>query len=213
MKKNCSIIVLISLLIFLCITPIHHAGECTYGSVEAWFRTVAGPWENATAHPVLSRGEYFEIKINVSIKTDLRVVYIKLHEFGTSVYEVIMGPSIMEQLLELWKPTQSHPSWTYSWTMRVKTNTSWINGNSPLELYVQFTKNDNDDASVTFDVINALIIDSLREPNSSLIPVTNVSLPKNDSHRLTSLSSYEIMLVVILVNILVIMIRKRHSVK
>jgi sarcinarray family protein len=210
MKRNWSFIVFLSLVILLSITPNHRAGECRYGSVQAWFRTANEPWENATVHPVLSRGESFEIKVNLSIKTDLRVVYIKLHEFGTSVYEVITGPSRMEQLFELWKPDPSHQPKMYIWTMQVKTNTSWINGNSPLELYVQFTKNDNDDATITFDILNAFVIDAPPEAHSSELPNETVSSHKNDAYRLPSLSTVASLLVVIVIHRI---LQKQHALK
>ncbi len=147
----------------LLVMPLTNAAECTYGSVKAWFRTFSGEWVNATAHPFLHRGESFEIKVSIFTTTDLRVVYLKLHEFGTPVYEVISGPSMMEQVLENREPFEWNHSWTSNWTMQVQANTTWVNASSPLEVFVQFTKNHDDDATVTFDILNAYILDSLWE--------------------------------------------------
>ena len=147
----------------LLVVPLTNAAECTYGSVKAWFRTPGGEWVNATAHPVLHRGESFEIKVSIFTTTDLQVVYLKLHEFGTPVYEVISGPSMMEQVLENREPLEGNHSWTSNWTMQVQANTTWVNASSPLEVFVQFTKNHDDDATVTFDILNAYILDSLWE--------------------------------------------------
>ena len=202
------IALLISLLFLFSVAPIHRAGECAYGSVHAWFRTTEGDWENATAHPMLKRGESFDIKITVSTKTDLRVVYLKLHEFGTPVYEVLTGPSTMEQLLDHWEPIQSDQSWTYVWKMRVGANTSWVNGNSPLEVYVQFTKNDEDDSSVTFDVMNAFIIDELWEHYSPEASDNNFSLQQKEPPRLSSLS---IIGVIIVLSVVVVFLRRRRQ--
>lgn len=178
-------IVLIYCLFFLFTTSTGNAADCAYGAVHAWFRSSEGIWENATAHPVLQRGEPFEIKIRIQIKTDLRVVYLKLHEFGTPAYEVIEGPSIMEQLLEHWRPTLDNQTTIYHWKLRVRINTSWVNGNSPLEVYVQFTKNDADDASVMFDVVNAYILDELWENYSSNIVNENTSKQEKNVHQLS----------------------------
>ncbi len=205
------IAVLISLLFLFSAAPIHRAGECAYGSVHAWFRTTEGDWEDATAHPMLKRGESFDIKITVITKTDLRVVYLKLHEFGTPVYEVLTGPSTMEQLLDHWGLTQSDQSWTYVWKMRVGVNTSWVNGNSPLEVYVQFTKNDQDDLSVTFDVMNAFIIDELWEQYSPEASNKNVSLQQKDHPRLTSLSIFGVIIVLALVAVFLRRRRQRNN--
>jgi len=188
MYRSFGIVFFISLLLLVSAAPIHRAGECTYGSVHAWFRTSDGDWENATAHPMLKRGESFEIKIIVRIKTDLRVVYLKLHEFGTPVYEIVTGPSTIEQLLECWKPTRSGQSWTYVWKMRVKADTSWVNGFSPLEVYVQFTKSDDDDSSCSFDVMNAFVIDELWENYSQETINENFSSQRKDASSLSSSS-------------------------
>lgn len=151
--------VILSFLIL--VAPLTNAAECTYGSVKAWFRTPDGEWVNATAHPVLHRGESFEVKVSIFTTTDLQVVYLKLHEFGTPVYEVISGPSMMEQIVENRGLLEGNHSWTVSWNMQVQADTSWVNASSPLEIFVQFTKNHDDDATVTFDIINAYILDSL----------------------------------------------------
>jgi len=161
MIKTISFLSLISLFFILSTAPIYPASECEYGAVHAWFRTSDDPWENATAHPLLRRGESFEIKISITIKKALQVFYLKLHEFGEPVYEVIEGPTAMEQLLEIRKPTLCNQSLTYLWKMRVRVNTSWVNGYGPLEVYVQFNRNDVNESWVNFDVMTAYIVDEL----------------------------------------------------
>lgn len=177
----------VNLLVLVSAVPPSSAGECAYGSVDAWFKTSNTDWENATAHPILKRGETFEIKILVRMKTDLRVVYVKLHEFGTPVFEVITGPSTMEQLLEHWAPTDSDPPMIYIWKMRVRANTSWVNAYSPLEVYVQFTK-DDDDSSVNFDVLNAFIIDELWGDFSQELPNESYSSQRKNALQLSNVS-------------------------
>jgi sarcinarray family protein len=201
MIKSFGMAFFISLLFLISAAPIHRAGECTYGSVHARFRMVDGDWENATAHPMLKRGESFEIKIIVRVKTNLRVVYLKLHEFGTPVYEVITGPSTMEQLLEHWGPTQSDQSWTYVWKMRVKADTSWVNGFSPLEVYVQFTKSDDDDSSITFDVMNTFIIDELWENYPQETINENFSSQTKDVPMLSSSSFLAVIIILFLAGV------------
>jgi sarcinarray family protein len=142
---------------------VHTAGECNYGSVHAWFRTSDGEWENATVHPLLKRNESFEIKIVVTAKTDLQVFFLKLHEFGTPVFEVVEGPTMMEQLLECRQNILSDQTFTYVWKMRVRSDTTWVNGYGPLEVFVQFNKNDTDEYRMDFDVIIAFIVDELWE--------------------------------------------------
>ena len=154
---------LIGILFIINTIPVLTAAESNYGSVQAWFRTSGGEWQNATAHPWLKRGECFEIKTVVTAKTDLQVFFIKLHEFGTPVFEVVEGPTMIEQLLECRQNILSDQTFTYVWTMRVMSDTTWINGYGPLEVFTQFNKNDTAEYRVGFDVITAFIVDELWE--------------------------------------------------
>jgi sarcinarray family protein len=139
------------------------ASECSFGSVHAWFRSSDGEWENATAHPLLKRGEAFEIKIVLATKTDLQVFFLELHEFGTPVYEVLFGPTAMEQLLECRQKILSNQTFSYVWEMQVRLDTTWVNGYAPLEVFTQFNKNDTAEHRISFDVITAFINDDLWE--------------------------------------------------
>ena len=163
MIKTMVVWCLIGLLFIINTIPVLTAAECNYGSVYAWFRTSDSEWENATAHPLLKRGESFEIKIVVTAKTDLQVFFIKLHEFGTPVFEVVKGPTMMEQLLECRQNILSDQTFSYAWKMRVRADTTWVNGYGPLEVFVQFNKNDIAEYRVGFDVITAFIVDELWE--------------------------------------------------
>lgn len=139
------------------------AGDCSYGSAQAWFKSPQGSWENATAHPVLHQGETFEIQVVISTESNLSVFFLKLHEFGTPVYEVLEGPSKIEQILEHRGMMTSGERFSYVWKLQVRTDTSWVNGYAPLELYVQFNKNDEESESVHFDVLTAFITDEPME--------------------------------------------------
>ena len=161
MIKTMVVWCLIGLLFILNTIPVLTAAECNYGSVHAWFRSSGCEWQNATAHPWLKRGESFEIKIVVTTKTDLQVFFLKLHEFGTPVFEVVEGPTLMEQFLECRQKISSDQTFSYSWKMRVKADTTWVNGYGPLEVFVQFNKNDTAEYRVDFDVITAFIVDEL----------------------------------------------------
>jgi len=159
MIRTMGVAILIGVLFVSSLVPVCIAGETAYGSVHAWFRASDGMWENATVHPLLRRGEPFDIKIVVTTKTDLKAFFLKLHEIGTPVYEVVEGPTAMEKLFENRQTMISNQFFSYLWKIRIKADTTWVNGYAPLELFVQFNKNDTDESSVNFDVINAFIID------------------------------------------------------
>jgi sarcinarray family protein len=178
-----AVLVLCSLLfILLCIQPITTAGECTYGSVYAWYKTTDKGWMNATGHPRFTPGDFFEIKIIITIKTDLQVFYVKLHEFGTPVYEVIKGPTTMEQLLEYRQHPLINQNFTYQWKLRIRPQTSWVNGYAPLEIYAQFNTNDTDESHVCFDVITAYIIDTYQEIHTNTT-INDTVNPDNETCR------------------------------
>lgn len=151
------------LFVTLCLIPDVCAGECDYGSVHAWFQAAHGRWENATAHPTLKPGDEFQIKIVISTQADLQVFFVKLHEFGTPVYEVLAGPSQLEELFEYRGEMRTNQSFSFEWTLRVRPTTTWTQGTAPLELFTQFNRNDSDECQVDFDVITAYVLPACQE--------------------------------------------------
>jgi sarcinarray family protein len=205
------VVVYFIVLLFLThMTLVHTAGECNYGSVHAWFRTSDGEWENATVHPLLKRNESFEIKIVVTAKTDLQVFFVKLHEFGTPVFEVVEGPTMMEQLLECRQNILSDQTFTYVWKMRVRSDTTWVNGYGPLEVFTQFNKNDTDEYRMDFDVITAYIVDELWENYTQENTCENFSSQNMHSVELTG---FELEGMFIAVFLLCIFMRLREQMR
>ena len=139
------------------------AGKCEYGSLYAWFRKYDEVWANATSHPTLKIGEEFEVKANITAKKDLSVMTLQLYEFGTPVFEVLEGPSIIGEYLDCGYNLMTNDSFSYTWKLRVRPNTSWVDGFAPLEVFSQFDKDQNDNCKVSFDVIVAYIVDELWE--------------------------------------------------
>lgn len=173
------------------------AGHCSYGSVHACFKHLDEPWENATAHPLLHLGETFVIQVVVMTGVSLSVFFLKLHEFGTPVYEVLEGPSRIEQILEH-RGTSPSQSFFYVWKMKVRTDTSWVNGYAPLEIYVQFNKNDDEFTSVHFDILNAFITDEpMHHAQEESVPGTSSS-PTVENQNTPSNGLGEIILIITL---------------
>lgn len=166
-------------LFFLSATSPVTAGDCRYGSVHAWFVASGGANENATARPVLIRGEVFEVQVKVTAQTSLQRFYVKLHEFGTPVYEVLAGPTVLEQLLECRGPVLRNQTFSYSWTMRVRPETSWVNGYAPLEMFVQFNVDDAESCVVAFDVILGYLTDA--DGNGSVPPQETENRPSQST--------------------------------
>ncbi len=176
-------VVLILVFLFTSVYPRVTAVESSFGSVHAWFRLHRDGWENATGHLQLQRGEAFEIKIEITPKTDLQVFFLKIHEFGTPVFEVVEGPTRMEQILECRQNLLSNHTCSYTWRIRVRPDTTWVNGYAPLEVFAQFNKDDSSSDSVNFDVVVAYVVDELWEgyimKNSSKVDIEG-NIHKNE---------------------------------
>ena len=162
-KKFVWIFVFFLLLFSHFFVSVVDAGECKYGSMYAWFRRANDEWQNATAHPYLKQGEEFEVKVVITAKTDLSVIFFKLREFGTPVFEVIDGPTVVGEILECGRSVKNGDNFTYIWRVRVKPDTEWFNAYDPLEVFAQFNKNDHDDCTVSFDVLTAYVLDEYWE--------------------------------------------------
>lgn len=202
------VLCLVILLFVMSTIPGVTAGECCYGSVHAWFKESGGSWENATAHSRLKRGETFEIKIVVTSKTDLQVFFVKLHEFGTPVFEVLQGPTEMEQLLECRQRILSNQTFSYVWKLRVRPETPWVNGYGPLEVFVQCNRNDAERCQVSYDVLVAYVVDQRWEGYIQEDRSENISL-KNTYHR--DLSGFEFEVILITVFLLFIIRRLKEQ--
>ena len=140
------------------IAPGASAGACCYGSVHAWYQGSNGQWVNATAHPVLKPGEVFRLQIRVKLSTVCQVFFLKLHEFGTPVYEVLSGPTQIEELLEYRQKIRVQYPYIFDWTVCVRPTTSWTCGSAPLELFAQLNKDNSKECTVDFDVLVATIL-------------------------------------------------------
>lgn len=138
--------------------PLASAGTCSYGSVYAWFQGSNGHWVNATAHTVLKPGEVFHLQVRVTLSSECQAFFLKLHEFGTPVYEVLAGPTQMEELFEYRGEIKVQYPYIYEWTIRVRPTTSWTCGSAPLEVFAQLNKDDSKDCTIDFDALVALIL-------------------------------------------------------
>jgi sarcinarray family protein len=187
--------------------PVGLAADCEYGSLHVQVHTMAGGWENATAHRILKRGESFEIQLTGRTSTEVSMVFVKLHEFGTPVYEVIDGPTQIEQLLEYTGPINAGQQFTYLWKIRVRPNTTWVNGYSPLEIYAQFNKNDTCSCQINFDGLIGFIVNENWDPEPTHIPQNQNSI--EDSYQ--TVPDLPLAWVIILVFLSSIFLRTRRN--
>ena len=144
------------------------AGECEYGKVEAWARTLDengewGEWRNATVHETLKVHEPFQVKVKVIAKVDCALVDLSLERMGTiKAYEVVEGPSkIMDWIYN----DNCSKGWskTYQWTIRPTGN--WTEGTAALNIRGAFYQDGY--KYVDFTIIAAYISSEEWEGNGS----------------------------------------------
>jgi len=201
-KKFVGVVVFFLLLFSTFFVSVVDAGECKYGSMYAWFRNTNEEWRNATAHPSLKLGEEFEVKVVITAGTDLSVIFFKLREFGNPVFEVIDGPTDIGELLECGRSVKNGDNFIYNWIVRVKTDTEWFNAYCPLEVFIQFNKNDHDDCTVSFDVLTAYVVNEYWDGYNATDNINSMS-EKN------SMPGFEFLMLLITVCFIVFFRRKK----
>jgi len=151
--KNKIIKTALSIIVFCIIIQISTAGENEYGIVKAWYDN-----QPATVEGVgLKINEPVEIKVEVTSKIDAFLIAVELSEPGvTKSFDVISGPSdfgeyIIEHDIKLGRVK------TYTWT--ICPNGNWTDGNAPINIFVQFTKEINDDRFIQYSIANPHIFD------------------------------------------------------
>ncbi len=139
--------------------PCTNAGECKYGKVEAWARTLNddgdwGEWRNATVHETLKTHEPFQTKVNITTNLDCQHVYLWLSRVGsTHAYEVKEGEStIMEPL----RNHDCNSNWSKEYIWTIKPTGNWTEGTAALNVEGQFHAFGKD-KFIDFTVIAAYI--------------------------------------------------------
>ena len=147
------------ILILICITflltiqnVLAEPVEKEYGLLNAWFNGEEATVENIQ----LKVGEPVEIKVEITSKIDGHVFLKLTNPLVTESYEVISGPSQIDKYID---NLNVESGWheTYVWT--IKPTGEWTNGNAPINLFVQFHKDINDDETVKFTIANPYILD------------------------------------------------------
>ena len=126
--------------------------EKNYGIVNAWFNGEEATVENIQ----LKIGEPAEIKVEITSKTDESINIKLINPLKTDSYEVISGPSKLDEWIDVMN-VKSGWKKTYIWSI-IPTG-EWTEGNAPINIFVQFHKDINDDETVKFTIANPYILD------------------------------------------------------
>jgi len=147
---------------FIITSPLSIAGECEYGSLRAWVKTLDengnwNEWENSTVYKTLKVHEPFKIKAKITTKKEISWLYLWLEEIGSSkIYEIVKGESDIGIYGKIISVNNVPEGWSkiYEWIARPTGN--WTNGIAPLNIKAQFSTME-DDKFIEFTVIVAYI--------------------------------------------------------
>ncbi len=191
----------LSIIVFCIIIQSCTAGENEYGIVKAWCNN-----QPATVEGVkLKINEPIEIKVEVTSKVDASYIGLKLKEPGvTKSFDVISGPSdfgeyiIVDDIKSGWVKT-------YSWT--ICPNGNWTDGNAPINIFVQFSKEINDDRFIRFSIANPHI---LSEQYSGSNPFHTTTTPSSTNQSQSNSSPSFGIIAALLSVALVVMWKQRN---
>ena len=150
--KKINFILLLAIVISLTQNVYAEPIEEKYGIVNAWFNGEEATVENIQ----LKVGEPAEIKVEITSKVDESINIKLINPLVTESYEVVSGPSKINEWIDNMN-VESGWHETYVWI--IKPTGKWTNGNAPINLFVQFHKDVNDDESVKFTIANPTILD------------------------------------------------------
>jgi len=151
--KNKIIKTALSIIVFCIIIQSCTAGENEYGIVKSWYDNQPATVEGV----VLKINEPVEIKVEVTSKVDAFFIGIELCEPGvTKSYDVISGPSDFGEYISEY---DIKSGWVKTYTWTICPNGNWTDGNAPINIFVQFNKEINDDRIIQYSIANPYIFD------------------------------------------------------
>ena len=126
--------------------------ENDFGIVNAWYNGQEATVENIS----LKVGEPAEIRVSVYSKIDGNVYIELINPSVTVPYVIISGPTELDETIDNYDVKSG---WTMNYTWIIKPNGEWTNGNAPINLFVQFSKNYDEYEHVKFTIANPYILD------------------------------------------------------
>lgn len=176
-----------------------------YGIVKCWFSKDNLTWDEATVDLAeIKLGEPFYIKALIKAKKDLNVMSLRISGFGSKQdFEVLEGPSKFSITFTIWTPVENE-TYEYIWKLRVKPDTNWAGGNSPINMDAQFNKNGGYTLP-PFTIVNVYILDEIWEGYTE---DNNDNDNANDSNNGGSTPGYEIIVAFLTIALIVLYKRK-----
>lgn len=193
-----------------------------YGIVKCWYSKNNSSWDEATVNSAeLKLGEPFYIKVIIKASKDLNAMSFQLSGLGSSAkedFEILKEPfnladnakivDMQHSLIELtiYKPIKNETH-ECIWKIRVKPDSDWAGGNSPLNVDVQFTK-DGNHILPPFTLVNVNILTEFWEGYAE---DNNDNVNKNDDNSDDGTPGFEISSAFLTIALFVLYKRKKQS--
>jgi hypothetical protein len=193
-----------------------------YGIVKCWYSKNNSSWDEATVNSAeLKLGEPFYVKVIIKASKDLNAMSFQLSGLGSSAkedFEILKEPfnladnaeivDMQHSLIELtiYKPIKNETH-EYIWKIRVKPDSDWAGGNSPLNVDVQFTK-DGNHILPPFTLVNVNI---LTEFWNGYTEDNNDNVNKNDDNSNDGTPGFEISSAFLTIALLVLYKQKNNQ--
>ena len=199
--KNKIIKTALSIIVFCIIIQICTAGENEYGIVKAWCDN-----QPATVEGVgLKINEPVEIKVEVTSKIDASFIDIKLKEPGvTKSFDVISGPSDFGEWIS---KDDLKSGWVKVYTWTICPNGNWVDGNAPINIFVQFSKEIDEVLFIQYSIANPHILDE--QYSGSSLSHTTTDFSSTDQSQTNSSPSFGIIAALLSVALVVMWRQKR----
>jgi sarcinarray family protein len=200
--KNEIIKTALSIIVFCIIIQSCTAGENEYGIVISWYDN-----QPATVEGVgLKINEPVEIKVEVTSKVDASFIDIVLCEPGvTKSFDVISGPSDFEEWIS---EDDIKSGWIKAYTWTICPNGNWVDGNAPINIFVQFNKEIGDNLKIQYSIANPHILDE-QYTGSNPSHTTTTSSSTNQSQ---SNSSPSFGIIAALLNVALVVMWKQRNI-
>jgi sarcinarray family protein len=174
--------------------------ENDFGIVNAWYNG-----QEATVKDVyLKVSEPAEITVYVQSKIDCDIYVELINPLVTMPYDIINGPSEFDELI---KNRDVKSGWKENYTWIITPNGEWTNGNAPLNIFIQFSYQDEDRIE-KFTIANPIILDE-QYTGSNPSHTTTTSSSTNQSQ---SNSSPSFGIIAALLSVALVVIWKQRNI-
>lgn len=203
MKKLFLIVIflLITLVFSKNIVAENKPAENNRGLCDAWFSKDGKIWENTTAKTSLKLSQTFYIKVMVKAKINLKFLRYQLSCYGPPYdFELVESPNNLptnSQILKhtggreiadvLFSDVKANKVYTHIWKFRVKTNSTFAGGNTPINID-SFFFDGEDEKQLLFTALSVLIEDEIWDGYTEELKINNFK--EDNSNKINKSSDF-----------------------